>query len=227
MFVHVMYFWYFICIFYSLQDQLSATGLFEEAFALAESLARTADPYSNRIESSLYGGSHRCAGCENMHTMPCSRIHSTFWHPTLSQYIRLSHTLYTPVVTALHFHGLSDALHTHNTSAFLTPYTRLWSQPIPVDFLTLYTHTIQPTFSHPTHACGHSLTFPCVHKDRDDAIEAFPPAKGADMGGDSKSKWEAASKARAVGVVAMDQLLTRLRQVCVCEIGRASCRERV
>ena len=157
MFVHVMYFWYFICIFYFLQDQLSATGLFEEAFALAESLARTADPYSNRIESSLYGGSHRCAGCENMHMMPCSRIHSTFWHPTLSQYIRLSHTLYTPVVTALHFHGRSDALHTHNTSAFLTPYTRLWSQPIPVDFLTLYTHTIHPTFSHPTHACGHSL----------------------------------------------------------------------
>lgn len=39
------------------KEKLSATGLFEEAFELAESLMRNADKYSNRIESSLYGGS--------------------------------------------------------------------------------------------------------------------------------------------------------------------------
>lgn len=33
-----------------------------------------------------------------------------------------------------------------------------------------------------------------------------------DGSGDGRSKWEAASKARAVGVVAMDQLLSRLKK---------------
>jgi hypothetical protein len=90
----------------------SDTGLFEEAFELAESLLRSAEKYSNRIESSLYGGSN-------------------------------------------------------------------------------------------------GLTFPCVNKDRDDAVEPLPPANAHESG---KSKWEEASKARAVGVVAMDQLLGRLQK---------------
>jgi len=92
--------------------KLSDTGLFEEAFELAESLLRSAEKYSNRIESSLYGGSN-------------------------------------------------------------------------------------------------GLTFPCVHKDRDDAVEPLPPANVHESG---KSKWEEASKARAVGVVAMEQLLGRLQK---------------
>ena len=94
------------------KGKLSDTGLFEEAFELAESLLRSAEKYSNRIESGLYGGSN-------------------------------------------------------------------------------------------------GLTFPCVHKDRDDAVEFLPPAKGVETG---KSKWDEASKARAVGVVAMDQLIGRLQK---------------
>ena len=45
---------------HSAKEKLSSTGLFEEAFELADSLVRNAEAYSNRIESSLYGGSDRC-----------------------------------------------------------------------------------------------------------------------------------------------------------------------
>jgi hypothetical protein len=47
------------------KEKLSSTGLFEEAFDLADSLARNADSYSNRLESSLYGGSNRSVGVQN------------------------------------------------------------------------------------------------------------------------------------------------------------------
>jgi len=123
------------------KEKLSSTGLFEEAFDLADSLARNADSYSNRLESSLYGGSNRSVGVQNSS----------------------KHALVRGAVSV----------------------DTLWQVRMPTG----------------------SLTFPCVHKDRDDAVEA--PLEG---NGDSRSKWEAASKARAVGVVAMEQLLSRLKK---------------
>lgn len=58
------------------------------------------------------------------------------------------------------------------------------------------------------------LTFPCIHKDRDDIVAHVSAAKGGegDGGDHAKVKWEEAAKARSVGVVAMDQLLTRLKK---------------
>ena len=47
-----------------------------------------------------------------------------------------------------------------------------------------------------------------MHKDRDDAVEATLEGGARD----GRSRWEAASKARAIGVVAMDQLLSRLKK---------------
>ena len=62
------------------------------------------------------------------------------------------------------------------------------------------------------------LTFPCVHKDRDDTIEVFPgnnrlERKEGEAEPEPKIKWEEISKARAVGVVAMDQLVLRLKKI--------------
>lgn len=51
----------------SAKEKLSCTGLFEDAFELADSLVRNADNYSNRIESSLYGGSNRSSCAWGLH----------------------------------------------------------------------------------------------------------------------------------------------------------------
>ena len=57
-----------------------------------------------------------------------------------------------------------------------------------------------------------ALTFPNVHRDRDDALE--PAEDGARSCGakDGRGRWEEVAKSRAVGVVAMEHLLERLKK---------------
>jgi len=46
-------------------------------------------------------GVYRCVGCENVHTIPCSRICQTFWHPTN----------WSPPVLCSHTNALPNLLH--------------------------------------------------------------------------------------------------------------------
>jgi hypothetical protein len=78
-------------------QKLSATGLFEEAFELAESLLRNGEKYTNRIERSVLNSQTNLDSIGSFFKLMLSQQPA---HCTVDQLVSLSH-VYTRTVTTL------------------------------------------------------------------------------------------------------------------------------